>query len=39
MTRFALATLTAAALIATYLWAINTAHTDMQGWDEVDLHG
>jgi len=39
MTRLALAALTVAALTAAYLWAINEIHTDMQGWDEVDLHG
>lgn len=37
--RRAACALAVAALIATYLWAINTAHADMQGWDEVDLHG
>lgn len=37
MTRLALATLTVAALTAAYLWAINGVHTDMQGWEEVDL--
>lgn len=35
----AVCVLTVAALTAAYLWAINGVHADMQGWDEVDLHG